>query len=97
MELAWVTLESGRKEVRRGWFVGSTGEVGRRLERLQPEFWYSIKDKPMGLDLGEQRDRKRSAKSHIFHCDGGYKNLYVEINCIALHIQMCTYIKTNIF
>lgn len=54
------TVVSTGMEVGMGWSVGTTGEVCSGEEMLQLVFCCSTRDETAGLDLGEQRDGRKS-------------------------------------
>lgn len=56
-----LVLEPGmsrRKDVKKGWSVWTTGDVGRGEGSLQLVICCSTRDETKGLSLGEQRDRR---------------------------------------
>lgn len=54
----WDTVMSGRSEVRKGWPVWSTADVGRGEGRLQLVICCSARDGTEEVGLREQRDRR---------------------------------------
>lgn len=53
-------------DVRKGWSVWSSGDVGRGKESLLLVFHCRARDKPEGSGLGEQRGSRRSTSLSVF-------------------------------
>lgn len=55
--VGWATPMIGVREVRRGWYALSTGDVGRE-KRINLMFCCSTRDESDGMGLGEHREKR---------------------------------------
>lgn len=75
----WDKATRGRKKLRQGWFVGSTGDVGRGKRRLQLKFCCRPRKETGDWVWGGQRDKDflwYSEKAFI----SGFKSVFLIIS-----------------